>query len=179
MRKSPYAPASLKSAQDLVRYFLFVLKTEYRPHPTNRTTLKSNRVCRARHNHEIHAFRERSRRTMYRMYVRVQCCTLYVARHAQACTSRLHSSSGKTQSLHSTKDATEATHSYNKRRRHFPVLVSSNTPGTEVRSHCCLVGALGGMCVRQHQCDHVATANQTQIAKLRREEKKKQTVSPL
>ena len=55
--------------------------------------------------------------------------------------------------------------SYDKeRRRHFPVLVSLNTLGTEVRSHRCLVGALGGMlCVRQHQCDHVATAKQTQI----------------
>ena len=36
MRKSLYAPVSLKSAQDLVRYFLFLLKTEYRPHPTKR-----------------------------------------------------------------------------------------------------------------------------------------------
>ena len=49
-------------------------------------------------------------------------------------------------------------------RHHFPVLVSLNTLGTEVCSHRCLVGALGGMlCVRQHQCDHVATAKQTQI----------------
>ena len=53
---------------------------------------------------------------------------------------------------------------YIKRRSDFPVLVSSDTLGTEVRSHRCLVGALGGMlCVRQHQCDHVATAKQTQI----------------
>ena len=52
---------------------------------------------------------------------------------------------------------------YIKRRRHFPVVVSADTLGTEVRSHRCLLGALGGMlCVRQHQCD-VATAKQTQI----------------
>ena len=34
MRKSLYAPVALKDAQSLVRYFLFLLKTEYRPHPT-------------------------------------------------------------------------------------------------------------------------------------------------
>ena len=67
---------------------------------------------------------------------------------------RVHSRRGKTQNLRSTKDATEATYSCNKRRRHFPVLVSSNNLGAEVCSHRCLVGALGGMlCVRQHQCD--------------------------
>ena len=52
---------------------------------------------------------------------------------------------GKTQSLRSTKGVTEATYSYNKRRRHFPVLVSSNTLNTEVRRYRCLVGTLGGM----------------------------------
>ena len=36
MRKLLYAPVSLKSAQYLVRYFPFLLKTEYRPHPTKR-----------------------------------------------------------------------------------------------------------------------------------------------
>ena len=59
---------------------------------------------------------------------------------------QVHSCRGKTQSLRSKiTDATEATYSYNKRRRHFPVLVSSNTLGTEIRSHRCLVAALGGM----------------------------------
>ena len=92
---------------------------------------------------------------------------------------RVHSRRGKTQNLRSTKDATEATYSYNKRRRHFPVLVSSNTLGTEVRSHRCLVGALGGiLCVRQHQCDHVATAKQTRVRKLRRIFFFQTTVSP-
>ena len=35
------------------------------PTTSNQKTLESNRVCRARHNHEINAFRERSRRIMY------------------------------------------------------------------------------------------------------------------
>ena len=35
------------------------------PTTSNQKTLESNRVCRARHNPEINAFRERSRRIMY------------------------------------------------------------------------------------------------------------------
>ena len=172
--QSLYAPVSLKSAHpchDLVQCFLlFLLKTEYQPHPTKKT-LESNRVCGARPSHEINASRERSRRTRYYknsncvcMYVQVR--TLCVARHAHALHVRVHSFRGKTQNLRSTKDATKATYSYNKRRRHIPVLVSSNTLGTEFCSHRCLIDALGGACCvrQQQQCDHVATAKQTQIS---------------
>ena len=35
------------------------------PTTSNQKTLESNRVCRARHTHEINAFRERSRRITY------------------------------------------------------------------------------------------------------------------
>ena len=91
---------------------------------------------------------------------------LYVARHAQACY-EYTPVEGKhnvyvQQKMH--QKLSIFTQRVRIDRHHFPVLVSSNTLGTEVRSHRCLVGALDGMlCVRQHQCDHVATAKQTQI----------------
>ena len=177
MRKSLYAPVSLKSAQDLVRYLFPVFVEDRIPTTSNQKTLESNSVCRARHNHDINSFRERSRRIMY------VCTSSYVVR-GKTCSGmyvRVHSWRGKTLrrqlSAAFSASAREVNHIdclrpgfwprprvYNKHRCHFPVLVSSNTLGTPVRSHRCLVGALGGMlCVRQHQCDHVATAKQTQI----------------
>ena len=84
MRKLLYAPVSLKSAQDLVRYFLFLLKTEYRPHPTkthSKTTVFAERDTIMKY------MRSESEVNVLCMYVRVSM--LYVARHAQACTSTL------------------------------------------------------------------------------------------
>ena len=49
------------------------------PTASNQKTLQSNRVCRARHNHETNALRERSRRIMYvrtsSYVVRSKTCT--------------------------------------------------------------------------------------------------------
>ena len=65
---------------------------------------------------------------------------------------------------------------------HFPVFVSSNTLGTEVRSHRFLVGALGGMvcvlCVGQHQCDHVATKPKPKFENCAAKRYQKTTGSP-
>ena len=52
------------------------------PTTSNQKTLESNRVCRARHNHEINAFRERSRRIMYTstsLSERIYFCLLYTS----------------------------------------------------------------------------------------------------
>ena len=75
------------------------------PTTSNQQTLGSSRVCRARHKHEINAFRERSGRIMYQVCAyEFVCCTWQdMLRHV-----RVHSCREKTQSLRSTKDATEA-----------------------------------------------------------------------
>ena len=79
------------------------------------------------------------------MYVRVRM--LYVARHAQACTSTLLWRKNTKFTFIKTMQQNLSIFTQRVRidRHHFPVLVSSNTLGTEVRSHRCLVGALGGM----------------------------------
>ena len=43
------------------------------PTTSNQKTLESNRVCRARHNHEINAFRERSRRIRIKVKMHSSC----------------------------------------------------------------------------------------------------------
>ena len=158
-----YAPVSLKSAQDLVRVFPVFVGDKI-PTTSNQKTLESNRVGRARHNHEINAFRERSQRIMY-LYVRTSS---YVVRSKTWSGMYRYTPVEEKHKVYVQQKMQQKLSIFTQRvridRHHFPVLVPSNTLGIEVRSNRCLVGALGGMlCVRQHQCDHVATAKQTHI----------------
>ena len=75
------------------------------PTTSNQKTLESNRglPSETRHNHEINAFREQSRRVMC-----VRTSSYVVRSKTCAGMLRVHSCRGKTQSLRSTKDAPEA-----------------------------------------------------------------------
>ena len=104
------------------------------PTTSNQKTLESNRVCRARHNHEINAFRERSRRIMY---VRTSS---YVVRSKTCSGMYEYTPVEEKHKVYFQQKMQHKLSIFTRRvridRHHFPVLVSSNTLGTEVRSHC-------------------------------------------